>query len=250
MGTGAWQGRADRGAGGLTSVVVTRSAPITGIVFDCDGLLLETESRWTIAEQIVCADNGTPFTMELKHMMLGSSIPRAGVMLAEWCGRPIDEGPRFAEELLIAFRRAVDEHGVDPLPGVPELLTAVAGRIPLAVASNNAEPETRRTLGRSTLPDVFDAFRCAGGGLAAKPEPDMYLAACEALGVDPRDAVAFEDSMPGAIAAMRAGMRVIGIPSTPGVVLDTPLVLESMAEVDPGDLLSGRLIARPATAAV
>lgn len=226
---------------------MTAPTPIAGIVFDCDGLLLETETRWTIAEEIVCADNDAEFTMDLKRRMLGSSIPRAGVILAEWCGRPQEEAPRFADELLVAFRRAVDEHGVDPLPGVPELLDRLAGRIPMAVASNNAEQETRRTIGRSTLPDVFEAFRCAGDGLAAKPEPDMYLAACAALGVDPQDAVAFEDSMPGATAAMRAGMRVIGIPSTPGVVLDTPLVLESMEEVDVDDLLSGRLIGRPET---
>lgn len=221
-------------------------APISGIVFDCDGLLLETESRWTIAEEIVCADNDAEFSMDLKRMMLGSSVPRAGVILAEWCGRPVEEGPRFADELLVAFRRAVDEHGVDPLPGVLTLLSALAGRIPMAVASNNAEPETRRTLSRSTLPDVFDAFRCAGGGLAAKPEPDMYLAACAALGVEPGEAVAFEDSVPGATAALRAGMRVVGIPSTPGVVLTTPVVLTSMEEVDVEALLSGHLIGPPA----
>ena len=220
-------------------------APVSGIVFDCDGLLLETESRWTIAEEIVCADNDAEFSMDLKRMMLGSSVPRAGVILAEWCGRPVEEGPRFADELLVAFRRAVDEHGVDPLPGVPALLSALAGRVPMAVASNNTEPETRRTLSRSTLPDVFDAFRCAGGELAAKPEPDMYLAACAALGVEPGEAVAFEDSVPGAAAAMRAGMRVIGIPSTPGVVLTTPVVLTSMEEVDVDALLSGHLIGRP-----
>lgn len=219
--------------------------PIAAVVFDCDGLLLETETRWTIAEEIVCADHGTPFTMDLKRRMLGSSIPRAGVMLAEWCGYPADEGPRFADELIVAFRRAIDEHGVDPLPGVHEILGALAGRIPIAVASNNVEAETRRTLGRSTLPDVFDAFRCAGDGLAAKPEPDIYLAACAALDVDPAAAVAFEDSVPGATAALRAGMRVVGIPSTPGVVLTTPVVLTSMTEVDVEDLLSGRLIGPP-----
>lgn len=230
----------------LASLVVKVHVPIAGVVFDCDGLLLETETRWTIAEEIVCADHGTAFTMDLKRMMLGSSIPRAGVMLAEWCGHPPEEGPRFADELLVAFRRAVDEHGVEPLPGVLEILDALAGRVPLAVASNNAEPETRRTLSRSTIPDVFEAFCCAGNGLPAKPAPDMFMAACHAIGVEPRDVVAFEDSMPGATAAVRAGMRVIGIPSTPGVILETPVVLGTMAEIDADELLSGRLIPRPA----
>lgn len=224
---------------------MTSPRPITGIVFDCDGLLLETETRWTIAEEIVCAENDAEFSMDLKRQMLGSSIPRAGVMLAAWCGRPESEGPRFADELLVAFRRAVDEYGVEPLPGVADFLSAVHGRVPLAVASNNTEEETRRTLSRSTLPDVFSAYRCAGGALPAKPAPDMYLAACAAIGVEPRDAVAFEDSVPGATAAMRAGMRVIGIPSTPGVVLPTPVVLSSIADIDVDDLLAGRVIAPP-----
>jgi len=220
---------------------VTRPTPTRAVVFDCDGLLLETESRWTLAEQAVCAANDTAFDMELKHRLHGTSLADAGLLLAEWCDAPPSEGPRFGQELIEAYRTAIDEHGVEPMPGVPEILEALHGRVPLAVASNTAEPDTRRVLARSGLGDVFDAIRCAGDGIAAKPAPDVYLAACAAVGAEPATAAAFEDSPLGSRAAMAAGMRVIGIPSVPGSELDTPILLPSMAAVDVRALLDGDL---------
>ncbi len=217
-------------------------APITAVVFDCDGLLLETESRWTMAEQAVCETHGTPFSMELKHLLHGTALGDAGRLLAEWCGAPAEEGTRFGEELMVAYRRAVDEHGVEPMPGVVDLLAVLDGRVPMAVASNTAEPDTRRVLTRSGLVDLFDAIRCAGDGLEPKPAPDVYLAACAALEVDPARTATFEDSPLGARAAMAAGTRAIGIPSVPGgAPLATPVVVASMADVDPAALLDGSI---------
>lgn len=206
-------------------------------MFDCDGLLLETESRWTIAEQRVCAAHGVAFHMDLKRRMLGTALPRAGAILADWVGKRPEDGPAMGEELLHHYRAAVAEEGVEPMPGVSRLLTDLHGRVPLAVASNSKLEDTRLVLAVSGLPDVFVAVVCAGGPIAPKPAPDLYLAACAALAAAPANTVAFEDSPTGAAAAMAAGMRVIGVPSTVGIRLDTPRVLGALTEISADELL-------------
>lgn len=170
--------------------------------------------------------------MELKRRLLGAALDRAGELLAEWVGEsPERSGPLLAEQLIAAYRDAVDEHGVDPMPGAGELVVALADRVPVAVASNTREADTRRVLVRSGLPDVFTAIVCAGDGIAPKPAPDLYLAACAALRTDPSAAIAFEDSPTGVAAARAAGMHVIGVPSTPGVPLDAHRVVTSLADI-------------------
>jgi HAD superfamily hydrolase (TIGR01509 family) len=202
-------------------------------VFDCDGTLLETESRWTIAEQVLCERWGVPFSMELKHRLLGTHLSRSGEILADWFGQPSDTAPSFGEALIVAYRAAIDEHGVEPMPGALELVTALAGRLPMAVASNTNIDDTRRVLARSTLPDAtFTAVVCAGGAITPKPAPDVFLAACQALACTPSQAMAFEDSPVGATAATAAGMLVVGVPSTSGSTLSAHITISSLECVD------------------
>ncbi len=170
--------------------------------------------------------------MELKRRLLGTALDRAGELLAEWVGQPSGRSaPLLADQLITAYRDAVDEHGVDPMPGATELVVALADRVPVGVASNTREADTRRVLTRSGLPDVFTAIVCAGDGIAPKPAPDLYLAACTALGAHPSAAIALEDSPTGVAAAREAGMHVIGVPSTPGVPLAAHRIVASLTDV-------------------
>ena len=129
------------------------------------------------------------------------------------------------------------------MPGAADIVIALCDRMPIAVASNTREADTRRVLARSGLPEVFAAIVCAGNGIAPKPAPDVYLAACSALGADPSTAVALEDSPTGVAAARGAGMRVIGVPSTPGLPLDADAVVSSLTEITL-DLLVAEATAR------
>lgn len=202
--------------------------------------MLETESRWTIAEQTLCAIQGVAFSMDLKRRLLGTHLDRAGATLAEWFGHPPDQGPVQAAALIAAYREAIDAHGVEPMPGALELVNRLTGRLPIAVASNTNVVDTRRVLARSALPDeAFEAVVCAGDGIAPKPAPDVYLAACAALGADPARTIAFEDSPVGARAARAAGMFVVGVPSTPGSEPDADLIIASLADIDATGLLDG-----------
>jgi beta-phosphoglucomutase-like phosphatase (HAD superfamily) len=122
------------------------------------------------------------------------------------------------------------------MAGAHAVVSAISGRLPLAVASNTREETVRATLAASGLPAVFEIVVSPGEGRRPKPAPDVYLAACEALGVAPAEAVAFEDSATGAAAARAAGMFVIGVPSEGVHGLEADLVLGSLLDLDPAVL--------------
>ena len=134
---------------------------------------------------------------------------------------------------------------IHPLAGVDSLLRSLGEReVPLAVASNTPARFTAAALGASGLPtEVFSSVVCAGDGLAPKPEPDVYLAACRELGLPPERCVAFEDSPTGAAAARAAGMRVVGVPSIAGQTFEADVVLGSLDGLAVDELLAGRLSA-------
>jgi HAD superfamily hydrolase (TIGR01509 family) len=206
------------------------------VLFDCDGLLLETESRWTIAERGLLARHGGRHTLEFKKRLLGSSRELSQMLIAEELGRPLEDGPALADELDRRFAEAIAEHGTEPMPGVVALLEALDGRVPIAVASNNGEEIVRVALEIAGVSAFFGAVVCAGPTLAGKPAPDVYLAAAAALGVDPARSIALEDSATGATAARAAGCFTIGVPSFPGSELPAHAVYGSLAEVGLAEL--------------
>jgi HAD superfamily hydrolase (TIGR01509 family) len=122
--------------------------------------------------------------------------------------------------------------GAAPLPGARELVEALVGRTPIAVASNSPETFVRAALEAAGLAAAFTTVVTADQVAEAKPAPDTYLAACDRLGAGPARSVALEDSPTGVAAARAAGLYVVGVPSLPGVVLEADLVAESLAHPD------------------
>jgi HAD superfamily hydrolase (TIGR01509 family) len=183
------------------------------VVFDNDGLLLDTEEAWTRAEQTLFAGLGREFTMEHKRTLIGSSRTLAASKLETILERPGD-GERLMDELHeLVMEEALG--GIEPRPGALELLARLsAAQIPLAVASNSERAFLQRTLSSAgLLPDGPFATTVSANDIAQpKPAPDIYLEACRRLGAQPADAVALEDSPIGVAAAAAAGMFVIGVP--------------------------------------
>jgi HAD superfamily hydrolase (TIGR01509 family) len=198
---------------------MTKQAP-TAVVFDNDGLLLDTESVWTRAERDLFERRGNEFTPADKRELVGTSAEVAGRVLE---GR-LDEPGRAAElieelnELVIAEL----EHGVEAMVGARELLHALKQRgTPIGLVSNSPISFVRRSLEIAGFEDPFDVIVSAHETAAPKPAPDPYLEACRRLGVDAGPAVvALEDSPTGVAAARAAGLTVIGIPSVAGVALE------------------------------
>jgi len=190
------------------------------VIFDNDGLLLDTESVWTRAEQDLFERRGREFTAADKLELVGSSAAIAGGILE----RRLDE-PGRAEELMEELNELVVvelERGVEAMVGARELLARLGARgTPIALVSNSPIAFVRRSLEIVGLEDSFDLVLSAHEVAAPKPAPDPYLEACRRLGIEPGPAVfALEDSPSGVAAAVAAGLTVIGIPSVEGVALD------------------------------
>jgi HAD superfamily hydrolase (TIGR01509 family) len=202
------------------------------VVFDCDGLLIDSEVRWAVAERRVVEGLGGEWTAELRERMVGGSGENTAREIAASVGLPESAADGILRDVYRGYVAVLDELGVEPMPGARSVVSAIAGRLPIAVASNTREETVRATLAASGLPAVFDLVFSPGAGRRPKPEPDVYLAACEALGVAPADAVAFEDSPTGAAAARAAGMFVIAVPSEGIHEVEADLVLGSLLDLD------------------
>ena len=184
-----------------------------GVVFDCDGLLVDTEPCWTVAETVLFARRGLSFGVPEKTRLIGSSLSDASKSLAVTFGEE-GNGPSIADELLALVTAVIEAEGA-AMPGARRVVDLVAQRVPVAVASNSP----RRLLDVALRKGGFsrDFLITVAGDEVVHPKPaaDIYLRACEQIGVTPVDAVAFEDSVTGLRAAQAAGMRTVGIPTLP-----------------------------------
>jgi HAD superfamily hydrolase (TIGR01509 family) len=219
---------------------VTATIPPQAVVFDNDGLLLDTEEAWTRAERELFRRHGGTFTIDHKRDLIGSSHTIAAGKLEVMLGQP-GHGHALMDELH-ALVMAEAQHDVDPRPGAIALVDALrdAG-IPVAVASNSPRAFLDLVLRTSGVADRF-AVTVAGDEVAhPKPAPDIYLEACRRLHADPARSIGLEDSPTGAQAAKAAGLTVIGVPYLPDMeipaadliapALDHAVVLEAVGLV-------------------
>ncbi len=197
-----------------------------GIVFDNDGLLLDTEPCWTRAQEQVFERRGHVFDLTAKQALVGTAPATAPLVLERLIPGQGEEVSAEMYELAVGEIAA----GAQPRPGALELVEALRGRWPLAVASNAPRRHLLTGLERVGVHDAFDVvigFEDVG---VPKPAPDLYLRACELLGIDPSRSVALEDSPPGVTAARAAGLLVLGVPSIAGIELEADHVFDSLAD--------------------
>ncbi|MEU4242188.1 HAD family phosphatase [Actinoplanes sp. NPDC026619] len=201
---------------------------VEAIVFDCDGLLVDTETCWTRAETAIFAEHGHGFGLEQKKLLIGKTLADGAAAMAGYFGRP-DEVPAVTRRLhdLVAQELSA---GADALPGARDLVLALRDRLPIAVASNSPRPFVAAALISAGLADLFTHVYTADDVPNPKPAPDLYRAACAGLSADPARSVAFEDSGTGVRSARAAGMYVVGVPSLPGVTLQTDATFSSLAD--------------------
>lgn len=180
------------------------------VIFDCDGVLVDSEPASNQALTGNLARHGLELTMEQSMAyFVGSTM--AGVMdKARSLGADLPED--WISEVY-AETYALLEQGVPLSPGIPDLLARLdENGIPVCVASNGSEDKMRITLGHNGLWERFhpQAMFSAHSLGVAKPEPGLFLAAASHFGVQARDCLVIEDSGSGVTAAVRAGMRCLG----------------------------------------
>ena len=203
------------------------------LVFDLDGLLVDTESKWTIAEQTLFARHGRPYGAAEKALLIGRTVESSAREMARLLDREGEHEPIMDE--LVAEVDALILAGVSPMPGAATLVSILSGRLPIAVASNSSRAYVDLVLAHSGL-DAYFPVRVGVDEVArGKPAPDPYLRACSLLDAEPTLSVAFEDTALGARSAIAAGMRVVGVPSMP----DPPMVCDLLvASLDDPALLA------------
>ena len=181
------------------------------VVFDMDGLLLDTEVLWQRAEAELFRRHGAEYTIADALAVMGTSFDVTARYFAQRLGEPAERGAELVEELrvlmLVELRREVAAR-----PGAVELVERLRNRVPLALASNSSRNLVDTALLTAGLADAFDAIVTADDVQHPKPAPDLYLLACERLGVMPAEALALEDTATGIAAAKAAGLTCIAVP--------------------------------------
>jgi HAD superfamily hydrolase (TIGR01509 family) len=201
---------------------------VSGIVFDCDGLLLDTETCWSRAESALFAKYGFPFGPDEKNILIGRTLEAACDNMAEYFGLA-SQGPQLLDELVPMVERELASD-VTPMPGAVGLLSALAGRVPLGVATNSPRRMLDNALTRAGMAGYFKVSVAADEVSAAKPDPELYLTAFARLDADPITSVALEDSATGVASARAARCYLITVPSQPGKQLDGDYIVSSLAD--------------------
>ncbi len=214
-------------------------------VFDCDGLLADTETPDFEAWRAIYAAHGLPFHLEEWAQTIGIA---KGHELCDWHA-PLAArvGPAYDRDAVQARRRAHYQSAIEvlrPMPGVVALLDALAAEgIPCAVASNSDRAWVERVLAITGLRPRFAALATADEVARPKPAPDVYLLAARKLGVPPAACAAFEDSPRGLAAAHAAGMLTVAVPTTLTRHLDfvgAHHLVESLEHISLADLRKAR----------
>ena len=213
------------------------------VIFDNDGLTLDTERAWTRAETALFARRGRAFTLEHKRYILGASREIAQRKLEEMLELP-GEGPALLSEVQELVMEEL-LRGAAPMPGAVDLVAELRARgVPVGLASNSPREFVDTALRLAGMDGAFDVTVAGDEVARPKPAPDVYLRAAELLGIGPADCVALEDSQTGVAAARAAGMLVIGVPGIPGVELpDADLVAASLLDASVREMLGLRAAA-------
>lgn len=181
------------------------------VVFDMDGLLLDTEVLWQRAEAELFRRHGAEYTIADAMAVMGTSFDVTAAYFAQRLGEPPERGAVLVDELRVLMLAELRRE-VAARPGAVELVERLRGRVPLALASNSSRALVDAALLTAGLTDAFDAIVTADDVQHPKPSPDIYLLACERLGVPPSQGLALEDTATGIAAAKAAGLTCIAVP--------------------------------------
>ena len=182
---------------------------IEAVVFDLDGVLVDSEQVWDQARRDVVAAHGGTWTDSATRDMLGMSSPEWSAYLVERLGvqlTPEEVNQAVVEAMLANYRKRLPL-----LPGAREAVERIGGRYPLGLASSSNRPVIDLVLERMGVADRFKATVSSEEVARGKPAPDVYEEVVRRLGVS--KAAAIEDSEAGIRSAHAAGLRVIAIPN-------------------------------------
>ena len=209
---------------------------IEAVIFDLDGVLLDSEQLWDQAREQLAEERGGRWHANAQRDMMGMSSPEWSRYMHEVIGLP--EPPEEISCEVVERLATLYRERLPVVPGAREAVGRLAARWPLGLASSSNRELIDLALELLGVKHLFKATVSSEEVARGKPAPDVYLEAARRLGIDPTHAAAIEDSENGIRAAKAAGMRVIAIPNRhfppPNEALaQAHVVLESLAELTP-----------------
>ena len=219
---------------------------IEAVVFDLDGVIVDSEHVWDAAREALARERGGRWHEGAQQDMMGMSSVEWSRYMHDVIG--LKDPP---EEISAEVARRLEATYREELPlidGATEAVARLAERWPLAVASSSNRPIIDLVLGLSGLDRFFGATVSSEEVPRGKPDPDVYLEAARRLGADPERSAAVEDSRSGILSARAAGMRVVAIPNIrfpPGeeALAAADVVIPSIGELTP-DVVEGSELPR------
>lgn len=206
------------------------------VIFDMDGIIIDSEEVWERARLAVVAEFGGTYHPDVPRDVMGMTSSEWSHYLRDRVGIPLS--PEAIEREVI--RRLVAEYERDPpfFPGAVAVVRTMGERWPTGIASSSGRELIDLVVALAGLGDSLRVTVSAGEVGRGKPAPDVYLRAAERLGADPRACVAIEDSSNGIRAGKAAGMRVVAVPHplfpvAPDALTSADRILGRIAEFTP-----------------
>jgi HAD superfamily hydrolase (TIGR01509 family) len=184
---------------------------IEAVVFDLDGVLLDTEERWDEARRRLAEERGARWPDDAQRAMMGMSSPEWSRYMHDVIG--LAEPPEEISAEVVRRLEALYRERLPLVPGALDAVRRIGARWPLGIASSSNRPLIKLFIELTGTRELFRATVSSEEVERGKPAPDVYLEAARRLGVDPAKCVAIEDSENGIRSASAAGLRVVAIPN-------------------------------------
>jgi HAD superfamily hydrolase (TIGR01509 family) len=210
---------------------------VAAVVFDLDGVLVDSEGVWNSARRDVTREAGGRWHDGAQRAMMGMSSSEWSRYMRDELGLELD--PQEISDTVVARLERLYRRELPLLPGAREAVTALAREWPLGLASSANRPIIELVLDLAGLRDCFRAAVSSEEVASGKPAPDVYFEAARRLGVPARDCVAVEDSTSGLRSASAAGMGLVAVPNR-----EFPPDADALALA--GDLIDGLAQLTPA----
>ena len=187
------------------------SGKIRAVIFDLDGVLVDSEQVWDAARRQLTEDSGGRWSESATQDMMGMSSTEWSRYMHQELG--VKMPPEDISAAVVKRMEELYREHLPLIPGARETVERVAARWPLGLASSANRPVIEVVLELSGLADFFETTVSSEEVARGKPAPDVYLEAARRLRVDPARCAAVEDSSSGILSAHAAGMRVVAIPN-------------------------------------
>lgn len=182
------------------------------VIFDMDGLLIDSEPYWKIAEKKIFGELGLQLDDDLLRQVMGFRLSEVVKYWYKYQPWPNPDFAKTEEDVLICVMELIASHA-ETLPGVYALLAYLhEQKIPMAVASSSAMLLIEAVVDKLNIRHYFQLLWSAEYELYGKPHPGIFITTAQKLGVEPTRCLVFEDSVNGVIAAKAARMVCVAVP--------------------------------------